>query len=69
MKSSSIVFEDADGREVPGDRYVNPDGSVGGLIPLGLRVPEGVWIHRTATILPGATLRSRQRVGPHEVIE
>jgi acetyltransferase-like isoleucine patch superfamily enzyme len=65
----TTVFFDEQGREIPGQRYVNPDGSLGGWVPVGIAVPDDVWIDHRSSVLPGAKLLPGQVIGPRELVE
>ena len=65
---SNILFEDAAGNEVLGRRFINPDGSVGGIVPMDMPIPRDVFIHSTAVVHPGAELAPGQRVRAYEIL-
>jgi hypothetical protein len=49
-------------RPVKAVYHINQDGSRGGLVPADLKIPNGVYIHSSAVVMPGAVLRPNQRV-------
>jgi len=54
----TIEFEMPDGKTVPGYKYTNPDGSLGGLVAQNAYVHNSAIIEEGAWVLPGATVKA-----------
>lgn len=62
------AFFGENGQPIKALRHVNPDGSIGGLYPEGTMMPENLYLHYTAVVMPGVTLESGQVVGSGKII-
>lgn len=65
---ANVVFATEDG-SVAGRRHINPDGSLGGWVPITMTVPQDVYIHPSAFVLPDAKLEKGREVLPGEVVD
>ncbi len=65
----TVTFENAVGEEIPAVIFMNPDGSIGGLVAATAQIAEGSFVAASAIVGPDAVVGPGMVVYPHMQID